>query len=181
MPIDRRCFLKFCAQAALCSAFPVSTMAAIDRLPVTKRVLSLYNTHTREKLDVCYFARGQYLSKSLTKIDHILRDHRTEETMPIHKGLLNLLYSISTTLDRPVRFHIVSGYRSPETNALLHKKSRYVASRSLHMQGKAADIRIHGFNTRRLRNVCAKLKVGGVGYYPRSDFVHVDIGDVRHW
>lgn len=181
MPIDRRCFLKICAQAALCSAFPVSAMASLDRLTGSKRILSLYNTHTREKLDVCYYAKGRYLSKSLTKIDHILRDHRTEETIPINKALLNLLYSISTSLDRPIRFHIVSGYRSPETNATLHKKSRYVASRSLHMQGKAVDIRIPHFNTRWLRNVCMKLNSGGVGYYPRSDFVHVDIGDVRHW
>lgn len=121
------------------------------------------------------------MSKSLTKIDHILRDHRTEEVKPIHNGLLNLLHSISMTLDQPVRFHIVSGYRSPETNAILQKRSKYVAKHSLHMQGEAVDIRIPGYDTRRLRNVCMKLKAGGVGYYRKSDFVHLDIGLVRHW
>ena len=181
LSIDRRRFLKIWAQAALYSAFPVSAMASIDRLLGSKRMLSLYNTHTRESLDVCYYAQGQYLSKSLTKIDHILRDHRTEEVKPIHNGLLNLLHSISMTLDQPVRFHIVSGYRSPETNAELSKKSKYVVKNSLHMKGEAADIRIPGYDTRRLRNVCMKLKAGGVGYYRRSDFVHVDIGLVRHW
>ena len=144
-------------------------------------MLSLYNTHTHESLDVCYYAQGQYSSKSLTKIDHILRDHRTEEIKPIHKGLLNLLHSISMTLDQPARFHIVSGYRSPETNAELSKQSKYVVKNSLHMKGEAADIRIPGYDTRRLRNVCMKLKAGGVGYYRKSDFVHLDIGLVRHW
>ena len=179
--IDRRRFLKICAQAALCSAFPISAMASIDRLLGSKRMLSLYNTHTRESLDVCYYAQGQYSFKSLTKIDHILRDHRTEEVRHINKELLNLLHSISMTLDQPVRFHIVSGYRSPETNAILRKRSKHVAKHSLHMQGEAVDIRIPGYDTRWLRNVCMKLQAGGVGYYSRSDFVHVDIGDVRYW
>ncbi len=181
MFLDRRRFLKIWAQAALCSAFPVSAMASIDRSLGSKRFLYLYNTHTRERLDVCYYAQGRYLANSLTKIDHILRDHRTEETIPIHKGLLNLLYSISTTLDRPVRFHVVSGYRSPETNTILRKKSKYVAKHSLHMRGEAADIRVPDCDTRWLRNITMKLQAGGVGYYPKSDFVHVDIGDVRHW
>jgi len=181
MSVDRRRFLKIWAQAALCSAFPVSAIASIDRLLGSKRMLSLYNTHTRESLDVCYYAQGQYLSKSLTKIDHILRDHRTEEIKPIHKDLLNLLHSISVTLDRSTRLHIISGYRSPETNAELRKKNRRVVKNSLHMKGEAVDIRIPNYDSRRLRNACMKLKAGGVGYYRKSDFVHVDIGVVRHW
>lgn len=181
MFLDRRRFLKICGKAALCSAFPASAMASIDRLSGTKRMLSLYNTHTRESLNVCYYAQGRYLAKSLAKIDHILRDHRTEEIRPIDKGLLNILHSISMTFDQAVRFHVVSGYRSPETNDILRKTGRYVAKHSLHMQGGAADIRIPGFNLRRLWNVCMKLQAGGVGYYPKSDFVHVDIGDVRYW
>lgn len=179
--MDRRRFLKIWTQAALYCAFPFSAMAAIDRLSGEKRMLSLYNTHTRESLDVCYFAQGQYLSKSLKKIDYIFRDHRTEETKSIHKGLLNLLNSVSRTFDQPVRFHVVSGYRSPETNAILRRRSRYVAKYSLHMQGEAVDIRIPGFDTRWLRNICMKLQAGGVGYYPKSDFVHLDIGNVRYW
>jgi len=181
MFVDRRRFLKIGAQAALCSAFPVSAIASIDRLLMPKRILFLFNTHTGQKLDVCYYAQGQYQPEALKKINCILRDHRTEEIKPIHKGLLNLLHSISMTLDRPTRLHIISGYRSPETNAELSKKSKYVVKNSLHIKGEAADIRIPGYDTRRLRNVCMKLKAGGVGYYRRSDFVHVDIGLVRHW
>ncbi len=181
MSIDRRRFFKIGAQAALCSLFPVSAIASIDRLSAQKRNLFLFNTHTAQKLDVCYYDQGQYQAEALKKINYILRDHRTEEIKPIHIGLLNLLHSISMTLGRPTRLHIISGYRSPETNANLRKKNKYVVKNSLHMKGEAADIRIPGYDTRWLRNVCMKLKTGGVGYYRKSDFVHVDIGLVRYW
>jgi uncharacterized protein YcbK (DUF882 family) len=179
--LDRRRFLKIFAKTALCGIFPASALAAIDRLAVSKRVLSLYNIHTGQSSDVCYYAQGRYQPDALKKIDHILRDHRTGESNPIHKELLDLLYSISRTLDRPARFHIISGYRSPETNAMLREKSKCVAKDSLHMEGEAVDIRVPGCDTRWLRNVCMTLKSGGVGYYPKSDFVHVDIGHVRFW
>lgn len=181
MLIGRRRFLKIGAQAALCSVFPVSAIASIDRLLAPKRNLFLLNTHTGQKLDVCYYAHGRYHPEALKKINYILRDYRTEEIKPIHKGLLNLLHSISMTLDRPTRIHVVSGYRSPETNAELRKRSKNVVKNSLHMRGEAVDIRIPDCRTRELRNFCMKLNVGGVGYYPKSDFVHVDIGPVRHW
>jgi len=181
MATDRRCFLKIGAQAALCTVFPVSTVASIGRLLTPKRNLLLFNTHTGQKLDVCYFARGQYQLEALEKINYIFRDYRTGEIKPIRKELLNLLHSISKKLDRPTPFHIISGYRSPETNAKLRKKSKYVVKNSLHIQGEAVDIRVPGFDTRWLRKVCMKLKAGGVGYYRKSDFVHVDVGPVRHW
>jgi uncharacterized protein YcbK (DUF882 family) len=181
MSIDRRRFCKIGAQAALCGIFPVSAIASIDRLLAQKRNLFFFNTHTGQKLDVCYYAQGEYQPEALKKINYIFRDHRTEEIKPIHKGLLNLLHSISMTLDRPTRLHIISGYRSPVTNAKLSKKSKYVVKNSLHIKGKAADIRIPEYDTRRLRNTCMKLKAGGVGYYRKSDFVHVDIGLVRQW
>lgn len=181
MSIDRRRFFKIGAQAALCSLFPVSAIASIDRLIAPKRNLLLFNTHTGQKLDVCYFAQGQYQPEALEEIDYILRDYRTGEIKTIRKELLNLLYSISKKLDRPTRIHIISGYRSPETNAELRKKNKRVVKNSLHMKGEAADIRIPSYNTSRLRNVCMKLKAGGVGYYRKSDFVHVDIGFVRYW
>jgi uncharacterized protein YcbK (DUF882 family) len=181
MFLDRRRFIKIGAQSALFSVFPVSAIASVDRLLAPKRNLSLFNAHTGQKLDVCYYAHGHYRPEALKKINYILRDHRTEEIKPIHKDLLNLLHSISMTLERPTPIHIISGYRSPETNAELRKKSKSVVKNSLHMKGKAADIRIPGTDTRWLRNVCMKLKSGGVGYYRKSDFVHVDIGHVRYW
>ena len=181
MFIDRRRFFKIGLQAALWSTFPVSAIACIDHLLAPERKLFLFNTHTGQELDVCYYAQGQYQPEALKKINYILRDHRTERVRPIHKGLLNLLHTISTTLDQQTPIHIISGYRSPETNTELSKKSNSVVKNSLHMKGKAADIRIPGCNTRQLRNVCKELKAGGVGYYRRSDFVHVDIGPIRYW
>ena len=179
--IDRRRFFKIGVQAALCSVFPVSAIASIDRLLMPERNLFLFNTHTGEKLDVCYYVQGQYQPEALERINYIFRDYRTEEITPIRKELLNLLYSISKKLDQTPRFHIISGYRSPETNAKLRKKSKYVVKNSLHIQGEAADIRVPDYDTKLLRKVCMKLKAGGVGYYRKSDFVHVDIGPVRHW
>lgn len=179
--INRRTFIKFGSQAALCSVFPVSAIASIDRLLMPKRNLFLFNIHTGEKLDVCYYARGQYQPEALDKLNYLFRDFRTGEIKPIRRELLNLLYSISKKLDRPTRLHIISGYRSPETNAKLRKKSKYVVKNSLHIHGEAADIRVPDYNTRWLRKVCMKLKAGGVGYYRKSDFIHVDIGPVRYW
>ncbi len=179
--IDRRRFIKIGTQAALCSVFPVSAIASIDGLSTPKRNLFLFNTHTGQKLNVCYYAQGRYQPEAMEEINYIFRDYRTGEIKPIRKELLNLLHSISKKLDRPPRFHIISGYRSPETNAALRKKSKYVARNSLHIQGEAADIRIPGCDTRWLRKVCMKLKAGGVGYYRKSDFVHVDVGPVRYW
>lgn len=181
MLIDRRHILKIGAQMALCNIFPVSAMASIDRLLMPERNLFLFNTHTGEKLDVCYYSQGRYQPEALENINYIFRDYRTEEIKPVRKELLNLLYSISKKLDRTTWFHIISGYRSPETNDMLRKKSKSVAKNSLHIQGEAADIRIPDYDTRWLRKVCMKLKAGGVGYYRKSDFVHVDIGPVRYW
>jgi uncharacterized protein YcbK (DUF882 family) len=181
MLIDRRRFLEIGAQAALCSAFPASAIASIGRLLMPERNLFLFNTHTGEKLDVCYYSQGQYQPEALENINYIFRDFRTGEIKPIRKELLNLLYSISKKLDQTTRFHIISGYRSSRTNAKLRKKSKCVVKNSLHIQGEAADIRVPDYDTRWLRKVCMRLEAGGVGYYRKSDFVHVDIGPVRHW
>jgi uncharacterized protein YcbK (DUF882 family) len=181
MLIGRRGFFKIGVQTALCSLFPVTAIASIDYCLMPKRNLSLFNMHTGEKLDVCYYAKGKYRAEALKKINHIFRDFRTGEIKTIRKELLNLLYSISREIDQQTPLHIISGYRSPETNAELRRKSKNVAKNSLHIQGEAADIRVPEYDTRRLRKLCMKLKVGGVGYYPSSDFVHVDIGPVRYW
>ena len=178
---DRRRLLKIGAHAALYSVFPVSAIASVDRFLASKRNLFLFNTHTGQELDVCYYAQGRYQPQALKKINYIFRDHRTDEIKPIHKDLLNLLHSISMTLEGQIRIHIVSGYRSPETNAELRKKSKDVVKNSLHVKGEAVDIRVPDCRTKKLRNFCMHLNAGGVGYYPRSDFVHVDIGPVRHW
>ena len=179
--LNRRHFIKIGTQAAVACLLPISALSSINRLLSPERTLFLFNPNTGERLDVCYYTQGQYQPKALKKINNILRDYRTGEIKPIHKSLLDLLHSISMTLDNQPQFHIISGYRSLKTNAMLYKTTECVAKNSLHTQGKAADIRIPGYDTGLLRDICMKLRSGGVGYYPKSDFVHVDIGRVRSW
>ena len=146
-----------------------------------ERSLSFYNLHTSESLKTTYWQRGEYLRPSLTDINRVLRDHRTNEKHEIDPRLLDLLCDLRLRLDTREPLQIISGYRSPATNALLHSQSSGVAQRSLHMDGKAVDIRIPGRALSLLRKTALSMKAGGVGYYPSSDFVHVDIGRVRSW
>ena len=177
----RRDFLKLGLVVTGAVLNPFSAIAASDSRSNSLKNLAFYNTHTNERLHVCYSRNGKYDIKALSKINHILRDHRSGEVKVIDTQLLELLHALSHKTNPQEPFHVISGYRSPATNKKLRKNSKRVASRSLHMQGKAIDIRIPGFRTRQLRNVARKMKIGGVGYYPKSDFVHVDIGRVRYW
>ena len=145
------------------------------------RYLAFYNTHTAENLDVCYYRNGEYRPEVLTQINTILRDHRTNEIKPIDPQLLDMLFALSAKIDRSDPFHVISGYRSPRSNAMLRKNGNGVASRSLHMQGKAIDIRVPGYDTEMLKKVAISMKAGGVGYYPEPDFVHIDTGRFRTW
>jgi uncharacterized protein YcbK (DUF882 family) len=177
----RRDFLKLGALAAGVLFNPLSALAAFDSRSKPFKNLAFYNTHTLERLHICYCRNGKYDIKALAKINHILRDHRSGEVKAIDTRLLDLLYVLSHQSNPQKPFHVISGYRSPATNQKLRKNSTGVAARSLHVQGKAIDIRIPGFKTRQLGHVARKLKAGGVGYYPQSDFVHVDVGRVRYW
>lgn len=177
----RRDFLKLGLVVTGASLNPFSAQAALDVRVKENKSLAFYNTHTNEKLRVCFSRNGHYEAEALAKINHILRDHRSGDIKIIDVQLLELLHAILKKTKFEAAFHIISGYRSPATNTSLRKKSKGVASRSMHMQGKAIDFRIPGFSTRRLRNVARKMKAGGVGYYPKSNFVHVDTGRVRYW
>jgi len=180
-PIDRRQFLKLCALATVAGFSPVPAFGAVDRFSSPVRTLSLYNTHTGESLEATYCIQGRYCPDALRSIHHILRDHRTEEVAPIDPGVLNFLHAISRKLGSREPFHIISGYRSPATNALLRDRSRNVARNSLHMEGKAVDIRLPDCDLGLLRQAALDLKKGGVGFYPGPNFVHVDVGKVRFW
>lgn len=142
--------------------------------------LSFYHTHTRQSLDITYKVLGHYEPKALQKINHHLQDFRTHEAHPIDPALLDILYSVKQQAGGGV-YEVLSGYRSPKTNAMLRRHSKGVAKRSLHMAGKAIDIRLTGLKTRELCDIAKSLKQGGVGYYPKSDFVHLDTGNVRYW
>ena len=145
------------------------------------KTLALHNTHTGDKLKLTYFERGSYIEDALQEINYLLRDYHTDDVHPIDTALLDQLYDLKQTLGVNKPFHIISGYRSPFTNAQLRKHSHGVAEHSLHMQGRAIDIRVEGVPTKTIRNAALTMARGGVGYYPRNNFVHMDTGEFRTW
>jgi uncharacterized protein YcbK (DUF882 family) len=149
--------------------------------PAAERHLKFYNLHTGEKLTATFWAEGQYVPEELAAIDHHLRDFRTGEAEHIDTDLLERLYGLQKHFGRHDTFHVISGYRSPKTNAALRSHSSGVAKRSLHMQGRAIDIRLPGVDTWTLRQAAFAQKAGGVGYYAKSDFIHIDTGRTRFW
>jgi uncharacterized protein YcbK (DUF882 family) len=175
---NRREFLRIGSGVAAALMLPAGMARAASH---SERSLSFYNTHTGERLKACYWAEGNYVPGGIREINQILRDHRTGDVYDMDQGLLDLLYLLQTRVDSKQTFQIISGYRSPKTNAMLSGKSKGVAKRSYHMQGKAIDIRLNGCDLKQLHKAALSLKAGGVGYYPSSDFIHVDVGRVRRW
>jgi uncharacterized protein YcbK (DUF882 family) len=147
------------------------------------RKVSLRNLHTEECLETVYFEDGQYIPEAMQKVRHVLRDFRNGQQHEIEPQLIDLLDTVRARTGTHQPFHVISGYRSPQTNAMLHDEHENsgVANHSLHMQGEAIDIRLPDVALDHLRNAAFGLQRGGVGYYPSSNFVHVDVGDVRHW
>ncbi len=143
--------------------------------------LSFYNTHTNEHIEVVYKKSGDYNPQALQEINHIFRDHRADKIHPIDPALLDYLYDLLIKINFQGEVHIISGYRSPETNKKLRKKSSGVAAGSLHMRGKALDFRLPGVDTKLLRDKALGIKRGGVGYYKKQDFIQIDTGRVRFW
>lgn len=145
------------------------------------KILAFHNLHTGEKLRTEFWEAGKFIPEALRRIDHVLRDHRTDEIRPIDPALLDLLHALQRKIETRESFQVISGYRSPASNAKLRAQSGGVANRSLHMRGKAIDIALPGCNLGDLRKAALSLRAGGVGYYPASGFVHVDTGRVRQW
>jgi uncharacterized protein YcbK (DUF882 family) len=143
--------------------------------------LAFLNTHTGERVDVVYREAGELVPGALAEIDRALRDHRSGDVHPIDRPLLDLLHRLAATFDTPRPFHVISGYRSPASNARLAAASSGVAKHSLHLEGRAIDIRVPGVALRDLRQAALALRGGGVGFYPGSDFVHLDTGRLRAW
>lgn len=175
----RRQLLLGLGGVALCSLIPSKAIASRSTKGV--RELSLFNRHTGEYNNGNYWVDGHYQSEVLADFSHLLRDHRQNVAAPMDKRLFDLLYTLKSTLNTDKEIHVISGYRSPKTNAMLVGKSGGVAKKSYHMQGMAMDIAIPGVNLKTIRDAALSLKLGGVGYYPKSGFVHVDCGPVRHW
>ncbi len=177
--IDRRAFLKFAGTAITAAALP-GTLYGKTVEPHEKS-LSFYNIHTGESLRTTYWAEGDYIPDSLAEIDKILRDFRSGTETVMDPKVLDILFAVRTKLESTKPFQIISGYRSPQTNAMLRKNTTGVAKKSLHMQGKAIDLNLPGTDLAILRKAALSERAGGVGYYPASNFVHVDSGRVRHW
>jgi uncharacterized protein YcbK (DUF882 family) len=179
--VSRRKLLKMGLVAAVPALIPGAAMATYRVIPKRSRSLAFYNLHTGESLKTTYFANGEYISGALAEINFILRDWRENEVKPIDPALLDLLVGIHRRLATKEPFQIISGYRTPKTNAMLHFSTEGVAVRSLHLDGKAIDICVEGRSLKNVRRAAMSMLGGGVGYYPRTGFVHVDTGRIRFW
>jgi len=175
----RRYFLAkaggLCGTAAVSLVMPA--MAAVPE----RRSLSFVHTHTSEALRADYFSAGCYDADCLSQVNHLLRDFRTGDVHIIDPSLLDVLFDLQTLAGHEGPFEVISGYRSPATNDMLRRTSEGVAPHSLHLEGRAIDVRLRGFPTRILAEHARALQRGGVGFYASSDFVHVDTGRIRYW
>jgi uncharacterized protein YcbK (DUF882 family) len=182
MSFGRRRLLK--AAGALAAASAASTWIARAFAASgadASRSLVLRNLHTDEVLDVVYRRGKEYVPEALARIELLLRDYRTGDRHAIDPKLLDILYEVARQAQVEPTFSVISGYRSPQTNAMLHERSSGVASHSLHMEGRAIDVRLARVDCADLAAKALDLRRGGVGYYRQSDFVHLDTGRFRTW
>ena len=176
---QRRSFLK--SSVALASVIGMPALAKAAQPAQGERTLRLYNTHTGESLRSVFWAEGEFIPDALKDINKLLRDHRNDKIAEMDPKLIVLLNDVSDKFGDNQVLHIISGYRSPESNAKLAAASNGVAKHSMHMDGKAIDIRLPGKDLKMVHKAAMSLKGGGVGYYPDSQFVHMDTGRVRYW
>jgi uncharacterized protein YcbK (DUF882 family) len=153
----------------------------LQQIRFEPRSIALKNLHTDESLEAMYWDGGEYVPDALEAVNRVLRDFRTGEVFPISPGLLDQLVDLKAQLGSTSPFQVISGYRSPQTNAMLREKSAEVAQHSLHMDGKAIDLYLEDVDLDRLHMAALDMSRGGVGYYPVTKFVHLDVGPVRHW
>lgn len=149
--------------------------------PAAPCELSFLHTHTGERLDIVYAENGAYIPAALQAINRLLRDFRSDTVHPIDPALLDILHGVRERFGGRGHFEVISGFRSAATNAMLHRQTSGVASNSLHLYGRAIDVRLSGTPTRQLQRAALAMERGGVGFYPGSDFVHLDTGRVRAW
>jgi uncharacterized protein YcbK (DUF882 family) len=177
--LSRRRFFVGAGALAVSGAMPRVSLASASKAEY--RSLRLVGLHTGERLDVTYFEHGRYIPDALAAINLQLRDHRTDDVYPMEVALLDTLWELASLRSGKATFEVISGYRSPKTNQRLASRSSGVAKRSFHMRGMAIDVRIPGVSTSALRDAAVAMRRGGVGYYPRDRFVHLDIGRPRQW
>jgi uncharacterized protein YcbK (DUF882 family) len=175
---SRRGFLRSLGALSAASLIAPGRLLAGTR---EERILSFIHTHTSEKLTVPYFADGTYLAEGLQRLHHFLRDFRTGDEHPMDPRLFDILNDLRLATRAKQPFQVISGYRSPATNSALRQPGSGVAEHSMHLEGRAIDIRLADVPSAVLRDAALELRRGGVGYYRTSDFVHVDTGRVRRW
>jgi uncharacterized protein YcbK (DUF882 family) len=180
MQIGRRRFLF----GALTGAATLSSLVrsrAVLAADIEAHTLTFFHVHTAEKLKVTYREHGEVVAGALEEINHYLRDFRNDQTHPIDVALLDELHRLHCEFDQRGNFEVISGYRSPKTNEALRHVSSGVAENSLHLKGRAIDVRHTNAATAQLRDAAIALRCGGVGYYRESNFVHIDTGAFRTW
>ena len=180
---SRRLFIKglACGGATIAMAGVPGIASASKSFLQFPRKLAFHNLHTEEKLSLTYFEQGQYVSDAVNELNYLLRDHRSGDVHTMDPALFDLLDDLQASLGGNKTFQVISGYRSSATNKMLNKKSSGVAKKSLHMQGRAIDIRVVGVDSKVVQQAAIALQQGGVGYYRKSNFVHIDTGRVRFW
>lgn len=186
--LTRRSFISFGSKAALGTllvpAVASPVMAAVfsnGKVSRGARRVSFRNQHTGEIFSGVYRVGDKYLPDAFDRINVVLRDFRSNEVFPIDPRVIDIIYTVHQMTGTSEPYEVLSGYRCPKTNAMLRNASGGVARNSLHMTGQAIDLRIPGYSTTRVRDLAKNLRAGGVGYYSKSDFVHMDTGDIRHW
>jgi len=191
--MGRRGFLSFAAAALSAAAVPsvvTATVAPVvlgaspvEAAPLVGSVrrIALHNVNTRESFEGVYWADGNYKPDALKKLDVLLRDHRAKQVCHYDPRLFDLLARVHATVDSDAPFEVICGFRSRRTNAMARRRSRGVAKESFHTRGMAIDIRLPDAQLRGISEVAKSMQAGGVGYYPRSGFVHLDVGPVRTW
>lgn len=163
-------------------ALLIGVLLPLNTTPsVGERSLSFYHTHTKKTLDITYSVGGEYVESALVEVNNFLGDFRTGDAAMIDPELLDLIYDVRASLNSNGTFEVISAYRSPETNEMLRNLGRGVAKKSQHLIGKAIDVRLRDIDSLALRDAAIKIQRGGVGYYEKSDFVHIDTGRVRRW
>lgn len=179
---QRRDLMKYGFAGVIGCALPLISTG--DVLAASKNdawKVSFRHAHTGESFSGVYRVGDKYLPDAFERLSYVLRDFRTKEVFPMDPHVVDIMSIVQRKTGSYDSFQVLSGYRSPKTNAMLGKRSKGVASNSFHMYGQALDIRIPNYSTKKLRNIARSLQAGGVGYYPRSGFVHVDTGKVRSW
>lgn len=184
--MDRRDFTKYLVGAGAAIAMPGTSLASFEKhtpkagSKATRSVM-LRSIHTGEAGEFKYMIDGQWMNPELDRLFKLLRDHRTGDVHPMDAKLLDQLYTLQQKHAKDTAFDVISGYRSPKTNAMLNGRSNGVAKKSLHMQGRAIDIALPGVSLGDLHASAVSLKAGGVGRYTKSGFIHLDTGRVRYW